>query len=371
MKTTKLFLLIVIFTLLSQPMDVLAQTTHDVTVGNNFFSPANLTIQVGDTVRWTNAADGGPPHDVTGSGFASVTAESFTFQHTFTQPGTFNYVCTVHSSMTGTITVQGGGGGAADLSLTEISVNNNITYQAGGAIAIDTEVTNVGSASSAAFTVNFYVSNNSQISAGDTLLGSSNRPALGQGNDDNFTANLNLPGNLAQGNYFIGGIINIDDANNANNTNLEDEAIVVQGGGGGGFSLNPGHNGNWWTGPERNGEGVQIEVSDNGAGGLVLVATKYSYNSLGQPIFLLAVGQVVNGEAAVDVFIYEGPMWGPGFDPADLVETQWGTGLFTSSSCDAISMVLTPNATFVGMGYSELGAELIRLTISAIPCPIP
>ena len=30
--------------------------THDVTVGNNFFSPSNLIIEVGDTVSWTNAA---------------------------------------------------------------------------------------------------------------------------------------------------------------------------------------------------------------------------------------------------------------------------------------------------------------------------
>jgi hypothetical protein len=207
------------------------------------------------------------------------------------------------------INVQGsGGGGQADLSLTEISVNNNINYQAGDPIAISAEISNVGGSSSSAFTVNFYVSGDSQISVGDTLLGSSNRPGLGQGNSDNFTANVNLPGNLATGSYFIGGIIDIDDANNANNTNLEDEAIVVQGGGGGSSMLNPGHSGNWWSGPSRNGEGVQIEVSATGAGGRVLVATMYSYDSQGQSIFLLAVGQVVNGEAVVDVYIYEGPI---------------------------------------------------------------
>jgi len=139
---------------------------------------------------------------------------------------------------------------------------------------------------------------------------------------------------------------------------------------GGGFSLDPGHNGNWWAGASRNGEGVQIEVSNNGSGGLVLVATMYSYNPDGQPIFLLAVGQIVDGEAVVDVYIYEGPMWGPGYDPADWVETQWGTGLFTASSCDAISMVLTPNPTFVSEGYSALSSELVRLTDSAIPCPL-
>jgi plastocyanin len=489
MKTRKFMALIVLSVLIYQPLITLAQTTHEVTVGNNFFSPANLTIQAGDTVRWTNPADGGPPHNVDGNGFASTTAESFVFTQVFTQAGVENYLCTVHgSSMSGTITVQGGGT-QVDLILDEIGVNNNITYQPGDPIAIDTEVRNVGSAASAAYTVNYYLSTDSSITTGDTLLGSSNRPGLGAGNDANFTGNVNLPGGLAGGSYFVGGIIDINDANNGNNTNLEDEPISVQGGqqvvdlalqnvnvangnyqqgasitvqrtvsnlgnqtsgtasisfyastdntisgadtllgsqnvpalapgamnttafqgtvpgnlapgnyfiggiittadanGGnnsgfdattiavtqsGGFALNPGHNGNWWAGPSRNGEGLQVEISDNNDGGLVLVATMYSYNPQGNPIFLLALGQVVDGEADVIVYIYEGPTWGDGFDPANLVETEWGTGHFSSTGCDLIQMVLTPNGTFQGMGYTALSYDLIRLTTPAVPCPAP
>lgn len=259
-----------------------------------------------------------------------------------------------------------------DLSLEEIGVNNNIIYTAGDPIAIDTEVSNVGSAGSSTYTVNYYVSTDAQITTGDTLLGSSNRPTLGQGNDDNFVANLNLPGGLAGGNYFIGGIIDVNDANNANNTNFEDEPITVQGGGGGGTGsdLNPGHNGFWWGGPTRNGEGAQIEVSNNNTGGQVLVATMYSYDSAGEPIFLLAVGPVVNGEANVTVYIYNGPSWGAGFDPEDLVETQWGSGKFTANNCGSITMRLTPNTAFVSQGYSQINYNLVRLTNSAIPCPL-
>lgn len=259
-----------------------------------------------------------------------------------------------------------------DLILEEIGVNNNIVYAAGDSIAIDTEVRNAGTTRSSTYTVNYYVSTDNQITVGDTLLGSTNRPALGSGNDDEFTANVNLPGNLAGGNYFIGGIIDVNDANNANNSNFEDEPISVQGGGGGGGGslLNPGHNGNWWAGASRNGEGAQIEVSNSNVGGRVLVATMYSYDSAGQPIFLLAVGPVANGDAAVTVYIYEGPSWGAGFDPADLVETEWGTSLFTASSCSSISMTLTPNATYAAQGYTQLGYNLTRLTNSAIPCPL-
>ncbi|MDX1554612.1 MAG: CARDB domain-containing protein [Xanthomonadales bacterium] len=210
-------------------MGAQAQTTHTVTVGNNFFSPSQLTIQVGDTVRWVNPADGGPVHNVTGDTFNSMTAEAFTFEVTFNQAGVESYLCTIHPSMQGSITIEGGGGGQVDLSMSEVGVNNNITYQAGGPITIDAEVDNVGSAGSAAYAVDFYASTDANITSGDTLLGTANRPALGAGNSDNFSANLTLPQSIAPGSYFIGAIIDVNDANNGNNSNFEDEPIQVQG----------------------------------------------------------------------------------------------------------------------------------------------
>lgn len=72
--------------------------THDVTVGNDFFSPNDLTIEVGDTVRWTNNA--GMPHDVTADDFswASQTAANFVYEQTFNTVEEVLYHCTVHSS---------------------------------------------------------------------------------------------------------------------------------------------------------------------------------------------------------------------------------------------------------------------------------
>jgi PKD repeat protein len=73
--------------------------THDVSVVDNRFSPNDITITVGDTVRWTNAS-GGARHDVTAddSSFASITASSFTFSRTFNSVEEILYYCTVHSS---------------------------------------------------------------------------------------------------------------------------------------------------------------------------------------------------------------------------------------------------------------------------------
>ncbi len=134
------------------------------------------------------------------------------------------------------------------------------------------------------------------------------------------------------------------------------------------FTMNAGLGGNWWKGPDRSGEGVQIEVADGGDGSLVFVATFYSYDLMGNQIFLVAVGAVNDDTAEVDVFITEGGMWGDDFDPALVTETQWGTGVFTASGCDDIHMRLTPNAEHQALGYTDLEYDLIRLTTPLISC---
>jgi plastocyanin len=70
---------------------------HDVTVGNNFFSPNDLTIEVGDTVRWTNNSGF---HDVTADDLSwnSTTSNSFVYERTFNSVAEVLYYCTVHSS---------------------------------------------------------------------------------------------------------------------------------------------------------------------------------------------------------------------------------------------------------------------------------
>ncbi|HET6576764.1 MAG TPA: plastocyanin/azurin family copper-binding protein [Gemmatimonadales bacterium] len=85
-----------------------------VTVGNNFFSPVDISVPAGSTVTWTWAA-GDTTHNVTfddGSA-TSPTQTSGNFQRTFTAPGTFAYHCSIHGAalMHGTVTVTGAGTG--------------------------------------------------------------------------------------------------------------------------------------------------------------------------------------------------------------------------------------------------------------------
>ena len=68
------------------------------------FIPAELAVEAGETVTW-KFTDGSIPHNVNGEGFESETTAKGEFKHTFTTPGTYDYVCTLHPTMTGTITV--------------------------------------------------------------------------------------------------------------------------------------------------------------------------------------------------------------------------------------------------------------------------
>ncbi|NUR57845.1 MAG: cupredoxin family copper-binding protein [Catenulispora sp.] len=72
------------------------------------FAPANLSVKVGTTVTWTNKDS--DAHTVTSQGSggplqskALATGESFSY--TFTAPGTYSYLCTIHPFMTATVTV--------------------------------------------------------------------------------------------------------------------------------------------------------------------------------------------------------------------------------------------------------------------------
>lgn len=71
------------------------------------FFPQDLTITLGDTVRWTNS--GNTPHTITFSDGAVPSLNLFagrqTYEVTFSKAGTFHYLCQFHSDMVGSITV--------------------------------------------------------------------------------------------------------------------------------------------------------------------------------------------------------------------------------------------------------------------------
>jgi plastocyanin len=80
----------------------------EVSMENIKFNPSDVTVKPGETVTWVN--DDSVGHDVTGDSFKSgdpgALQNGDTFEHTFDSAGTFDYVCTVHPGMKGTVTVK-------------------------------------------------------------------------------------------------------------------------------------------------------------------------------------------------------------------------------------------------------------------------
>jgi plastocyanin len=83
-----------------------------VKIDNFTFTPQRVTVKAGTTVTWTNEDD--IPHTVssTTKAFRSKpldTDDKFSF--TFTTAGVYEYFCSLHPHMTGTIVVEGATGG--------------------------------------------------------------------------------------------------------------------------------------------------------------------------------------------------------------------------------------------------------------------
>jgi plastocyanin len=158
-----------------------AATDFTVDVRDDFFSPAELTIQVGDRVTWRNL--GNMAHNVnavsgptqfrcangcTGQGGNGTPSDnSWQFTITFDEAGTIQYQCDLHGSvqgnfgMRGSIVVESSGGGGSDeagqVRLTQsnfaVAEGNNVTIGVerlggdDGAVSVDFATAN-GSAQS-------------------------------------------------------------------------------------------------------------------------------------------------------------------------------------------------------------------------------
>lgn len=125
MRVIRLSILIAVAAaLLLLPRETRGGAAHQVSIVDFAFSPATITISIGDSVTWTN--EDPVIHDATSTSGAFDSGdldqgESYTL--TFSQPGTHDYLCTPHPQMTGSVVVQaaaaspGGGGTVPDVAM--------------------------------------------------------------------------------------------------------------------------------------------------------------------------------------------------------------------------------------------------------------
>jgi plastocyanin len=89
------------------PVEISQNTTPktvEVNISGFAFGPSSVQISVGDSVLWLNLDS--VPHQVHCDNFDSgLLRHGYTYSYTFTKPGTYNYICSIHPSMQGTVIV--------------------------------------------------------------------------------------------------------------------------------------------------------------------------------------------------------------------------------------------------------------------------
>src|SRR5438105_14035333 len=104
-----------------------AAETKTISIKDFAFDPKTISVNVGDTITWTN--DGPSPHTVTaddGSFDAGNLDKGATFSHTFDKAGTFAYYCKYHGS-------KGGTGMAGSIAVAEVAAAAPTTAPAAAA----------------------------------------------------------------------------------------------------------------------------------------------------------------------------------------------------------------------------------------------
>jgi len=91
-----------------RPASTSAPTTKTITLSNFKFGSPTLTVPVGTTVTWKN--NDSTAHTVTSMGSGPLSSPNIgpggTFSYTFTSPGSFMYVCSIHPNMMAAVIVQ-------------------------------------------------------------------------------------------------------------------------------------------------------------------------------------------------------------------------------------------------------------------------
>ena len=92
----------------SKSSDTTPTASNSVAIENFAFSPANITVKKGTSVTWNNKDS--TTHTATStSGPTSFDSGNLpngkTYSFTFNTVGTYQYRCSIHSNMTGTVTV--------------------------------------------------------------------------------------------------------------------------------------------------------------------------------------------------------------------------------------------------------------------------
>lgn len=125
------------------------------------------------------------------------------------------------------------------------------------------------------------------------------------------------------------------------------------------FEVSTGHSGLFFN-PERSGEGFMIDTLPDGRALMLW----FTYDN-GQPMWLIAMGETVDASIVLDeVYVTDGGLFGPAFDPATINNTRWGSIVIDFDHCDQGTVSYSSD---IGQGAGQF--QLVRLSsIAGLEC---
>jgi len=157
----------------------------------------------------------------------------------------------------------------------------------------------------------------------------------------------------------------LDDPDSQDMTDL---LTYLQNVGGTGFAITNGISGNWWN-SVRSGEGFVIDAAPRDEGWVVAISY-YTYNNLGEQVWLNGPGIATGNSVIADVVITEGGTFGEDYDRNDVDVDDWGTIELEFSSCEFGHVTLRPNEQMLnaGLGFEIFEYDIKKLTTTNT-CP--
>ena len=115
----------------------------------------------------------------------------------------------------------------ADLDLQLVDATDGI-YAPGDSLDVLNYTENIGGSTSTSYTITYYASIDTTITSGDISLGAEPpRDPLDPGSYDYYLTTVDLPVSLASGDYYIGAILTVTDADPNNNVNHDPVPISI------------------------------------------------------------------------------------------------------------------------------------------------
>lgn len=123
-------------------------------------------------------------------------------------------------------------------------------------------------------------------------------------------------------------------------------------------TIQGGHTGTWYN-LDQPGHGLFVEVLNDAASltGKEVIVAWFAYID-GQRTWLLAQGDVIDvddgQQALLDVTLYEGNDFPPGYDPGQTVGMPWGSMILTFNGCEEAYLEWDSSLTQYGTGALDL-----------------